>query len=80
MGKIILWLVIIFGVLLVLRLINVAKARSRNARKPGTASQQPAAMVRCVACGVFLPRSEARALPDGFHCGQPACAHPRDER
>ena len=75
MGKIIFWLVLIFGVLLVLRLVNVAKARSRSARARDKVPKPPAPMVRCVRCGVFLPRSEARALPDGFHCGQPSCAH-----
>ena len=74
MAKIVFWLVVIFGALLVLRLVNVAKARARSTRARHK-SVQPAAMVRCVKCGVFLPRSEARALPDGFHCGQPSCAH-----
>jgi hypothetical protein len=75
MGKIIFWLVLFFGVLLVLRLVNVAKARNRSSRPRDKSTQSPAPMVRCVKCGVFLPRSEARALPDGFHCGQPSCAH-----
>jgi hypothetical protein len=29
--------------------------------------------VRCEACGVYLPRSEALATDTGFRCGDPAC-------
>ena len=78
MGKIIFWLVIFFAVLLVLRLVNVAKARNR--REPprdGAKPAPPAPMVRCVECGVFLPRADARPVPEGFHCGQVNCAQHR---
>jgi uncharacterized protein len=77
-GKVIFWLVVFFAMLLVLRVVNVAKARSRapRARRARPDKQVPAPMVRCARCGVFLPRAEARALPDGFHCGQPNCAPP----
>ncbi|HTI47939.1 MAG TPA: PP0621 family protein [Casimicrobiaceae bacterium] len=74
MGKVIFWLVVFFAALLVLRLINVSKARDRATRSRSDAKQTPAPMVRCVKCGVFLPRTDARALPDGFHCGQASCA------
>jgi hypothetical protein len=83
MSKIIFWLVVVFAVLLVLRVINVAKARARDtaAREaaPGTKAGKAdtTAMVRCVGCGVFLPRAEARMLPDGFHCGNAECAQHR---
>jgi hypothetical protein len=77
MGKVIFWLVVFFAVLLILRLVNVAKARSRGPRAPRApqdGKQTPAPMVRCVKCGIYLPRTEARSLSDGFHCGQPNCA------
>jgi hypothetical protein len=79
MGKIIFWLVVFFAVLLVLRMINMAKHKSRNppAANPGKA-KPPSAMVRCIECGVFLPKADARPVPHGFHCGQPNCAPPRD--
>jgi hypothetical protein len=83
MGKIIFWLVVVFAVLLVLRLINAGKARARDAaareaaRGTGSGKAGTTAMVRCVGCGVFLPRAEARALPDGFHCGNADCAQHR---
>ena len=73
MGKIIFWVVVIFAVLFALRMWNVAKARSRQTRKP----PEPAAsnsMVQCVQCGVFLPQPDARMAPDGYHCADPACA------
>ena len=78
MGKIVFWLVVVFGVLLVLRLLNAAKAKSRAARSnAATPAQPPAAMVRCVECGVFLPQADARPVPQGYHCGQVNCAQQR---
>ncbi len=80
MGKVIFWLVVVFGVLLALRLFNAAKARARaeEARKRAAReAQKPAAMVRCVECGVYLPQSEALPVPNGFRCGDPGCAHRR---
>jgi len=74
MGKIIFWLVVIFAVLLVLRLVNVAKAKTR-AGKPK--AQPPAPMVRCVECGIYLPKSDARPVSQGFHCGQVNCSQQR---
>ncbi len=75
MGKIVFWLVVVFAVLLVLRLVNAAK---RKARAPRQAPAPPAAaMVRCVECGVFLPQADARPVPQGFVCGTVNCAqHP----
>jgi len=82
MGKIIFWLVVFFAVLLVLRLVNVAKTRARRADPPSSANPPPppAPMVRCVECGVFLPRADARPVPEGFHCGQVNCAQHRTRR
>ena len=72
MGKIIFWLVVVFVVLFALRMVNVAKARRARpkARKDGT----PAPMVRCVTCGVFLPKPEAVETATGFRCQDAACA------
>lgn len=73
MGKLIFWIVVGFLVLLALRMYNVAKGRARQPRKPkGEAS--PEAMVRCVQCGVFLPKPEARSTDTGYRCQDPACA------
>jgi hypothetical protein len=78
MGKIVFWLVVFFAVLLVLRLVNAAKARARDPRRSaGAKAAPPATMVRCVECGVFLPKADARPVPQGFHCGQVNCAQHR---
>ena len=77
MGKVILWIVLIFAVLFGLRLVNAAKARRRaNLAQQGDAPKTPTAepMVRCLRCGVYLPRADAKAVPDGFHCGDAKCA------
>ena len=77
-GKIVFWLVVVFALLLVVRLINAAKTKRRGAPPgPQKDAQTPAAMVRCVECGVFLPKADARPVPQGFHCGQVNCAQHR---
>ena len=75
MTKIIAWLILIFVVLFALRLIGLRNARlRRNAQ--GGAAPAPASepMVRCLRCGVFLPRKEARAVGDGYTCATGSCA------
>ena len=37
----------------------------------------PEPTVRCVACGTFLPKSEATAVATGYRCNDPACASRR---
>ncbi len=69
MAKIVFWLVIVFAVLFVLRLMNAAKARQRRAARPPSTES----MVRCVSCGVYLPRSEAKPGRAGLTCGDPVC-------
>jgi hypothetical protein len=77
--KILLWIVVVFAVLLVLRLYNVRQAK-RRADATGESSRRPPAadtMVRCVNCGVFLPRADAKPGPAGLTCGDPGCADRR---
>lgn len=78
MGKVILWIVIVFAVLFGLRLLNAAKAKRRAdvARRRGTSPAEP--MVRCVRCGVFLPSADAKQAPGGFCCDDEGCAQRRD--
>ena len=82
MGKIVFWLIVVFAVLLVLRLLNTAQGRSRRGR-PGAGGQsgKQDAMVRCVDCGVYLPSADAKASPRGPLCGDPQCVrnHARRE-
>jgi uncharacterized protein len=71
MGKVIFWLVVIFVALLALRMYNVAKARRA---RPKPRAEIPAPMVRCVQCGVFLPKPEAVETATGYRCQDPTCA------
>jgi hypothetical protein len=75
MSKIVAWLILIFIVLLALRMINMRNNRVRRRTeppdKPADAGDQ---MVRCVNCGVFLPRAEARQVSAGFACADGQCA------
>jgi len=76
MGKVIFWIVLVFGVLFGLRLVNAAKARRRaDAARRGAPAESPAAepMVRCARCGVYLPRADAKPVAGGFHCGDAKC-------
>ena len=77
MGKVIFWLVVVFAVLFVLRLLNAGKARAREAARRTARDAAAAPMVRCVSCGVFLPKADAFPAPQGFHCGKPGCAQDR---
>ena len=78
MTKILLWIAVIFIVLFALRLLNVAKAKRANAASRGAAqSPQAETMIRCARCGVYLPRADATAGPDGLTCGEAGCAQKR---
>ena len=74
MGKIIAWLVVAFVVLLAMRVTALRKtnARRKAARAaPSQAVGEP--MVRCVRCGVYLPRAEAKELAGDYVCASGAC-------
>jgi uncharacterized protein len=75
MAKIVAWLVLIFVVLLALRMINARKARPVSKDNAGGASAEIPAqpMVRCARCGVFLPRTDARAIEGGYACADSEC-------
>ena len=73
MGKIIAWMIVIFLVLFALRLIGVRNARRRAAQQgPPKPIGEP--MVKCLSCGVFLPKSEARTVDGGYACASGGCA------
>jgi hypothetical protein len=77
MGKVLLWIVVVFLVLFALRLYNANKAKRRGDDAHRTHSRDAAAgapMVRCARCGVFLPKAEATAVTTGYVCSDPACA------
>jgi len=72
MGKLVFWIVVFFAVLFVLRLANVAAARKRD-KPPGSAPRVPETMVKCVECGVYLPREEAETGMRGYRCKDGQC-------
>ena len=75
MGKVMFWLVVIFAVLFVVRLVNASKAKRRAADARARSSPASHPMVRCARCGVFLPKSDATAVSAGnYVCADPACA------
>ena len=73
MAKVIAWIILIFVVLLALRMINMHNARKR-ARAEAAAGKLGEPMVRCLKCGIFLPRNDARAVEGGFACASGSCA------
>ncbi len=73
MGKVVAWLILIFVVLLALRLVNARKARRQHGAASGAAGTQVEPMVRCVRCGVFLPRAEATKHAGGYACPEGQC-------
>lgn len=77
MGKLIVWIVLVFAILFLLRLWNARQSSSRRgdgkAHEAGTPSVE--SMVRCDQCGVFLPRLEARTTVAGYRCGDGGCGH-----
>ncbi|HEX8010124.1 MAG TPA: PP0621 family protein [Casimicrobiaceae bacterium] len=80
MAKIIAWLILIFVVLFALRLIVLRNARAQRKRaESGAAGAGHGAepMVRCVRCGVYLPRKEAQEVSGGYACATGECAGKR---
>ena len=75
MAKIILWIVVIFVILFVLLLLNVAKARRGAGASTRAREDKKVAgtMVRCTECGTFVPKTDALPSPTGFRCSDPAC-------
>jgi hypothetical protein len=84
-GKFIFWIVVFFLALLALRMVSVHKAK-REAReldeekndrintKDGR-DTRPASdtMVRCAACGVYIPKATAVLGKAGATCGDAQC-------
>jgi hypothetical protein len=73
MAKIIAWLILIFVVLFALRMIGLRNARRRAAAQQGTANPLAEPMVKCLRCGVFLPKAEARSIEGGYACTSGNC-------
>ena len=81
MGKIIFWIVVFFAILFVLRLDQPREgegsARDSERREPPKAIPPAEPTVRCVECGIFLPKSDATPVATGYRCRDPACSRRR---
>ncbi len=79
MGKVIFWIVVVFVLLFGLRLLNASKAKRRQdeAKRAAGGGTPNDTMVRCVRCGLFLPRAEATPAAGGFACPDTRCAERR---
>ena len=78
MGKLVFWIVVFFAILLVVRIVNLSKAKAREeeaSRRGGNKLPPAEPTVRCVACGVYVPKSESMPVPNGHRCS-PDCTRP----
>jgi hypothetical protein len=80
MLKIVLLLaIIVIAALLARRAFKISAAKHDPQSAAGGAAAMPpdAELVRCVACGAFVPKAEALPAGSGFRCGGAGCANPR---
>lgn len=66
MGK---YLLLIVGAILVYCIVRIALRRRRRAVAQRRDNAAPEDMVRCVTCGVHLPRGESLMVRGQFYCG-----------
>lgn len=66
MGK---YLLLIVGAILVYRIVRAALRRRSRAAAQHPDNAAPEDMVRCVTCGVHLPRGESLRVRGQFYCG-----------
>lgn len=65
--------IIVVAVLLVRNALRTAAGKRNGAgATPGDAPAD-AKLVRCVACGAFVPKSDAVAAGTGYRCGGAGC-------
>jgi hypothetical protein len=85
LGKVIFWIVVFFLVLLALRLVSVYKARDdakdskKNDKPSNMRDDKPAddSMVKCVECGVFMPKTTSLMKAKGWSCRDANCSNRR---
>jgi uncharacterized protein len=80
--KVLTWLLIILGAMMISRMINARNASSRReAAQPGKASNGIESMVSCAHCGIYMPRSEALLIGKRTWCCEDhARLGPRSDR
>ncbi|GAB2884512.1 hypothetical protein LSG25_19090 [Paralcaligenes sp. KSB-10] len=78
MGKVLFWIVLIVGGMLLARILAQHNANNQaGTRQPKQAArrgappiQHPESMVRCAHCGIHMPRSEAVLINGQTWCSQ----------
>lgn len=80
--KLVTWLLIILGAMMISRMINARNAASRREpAQPGKTSNSIEAMVSCAHCGIYMPRSEALLIGKRTWCCEDhARLGPRSDR
>jgi hypothetical protein len=75
MGKLLFWVLVFIVAIIAWRLWNIWKwdKRRRDESSPKKKPAQDEPMVRCVRCGVYLPREDARLTHNGYRCSDEAC-------
>ncbi|MBV6306260.1 hypothetical protein KVP10_15315 [Candidimonas humi] len=73
MGKVLIWVLLILGGMLLARILSQNNARQQSRPRqapprPTPAVRAPEAMVRCAHCGIHLPRSEAVLMQGQTWC------------
>lgn len=79
MSKLFLLVLFFIVAMIVVRLWNIRQWNARRRGEAAAAAKKTTGdgetMVRCVRCGVFLPRGEARMTQAGYRCNDEACRH-----
>jgi hypothetical protein len=66
--------IIVVAVLLVRNALKTAADKRDGAAAPPGDATADAKLVRCIACGAFVPKADAVAAGNGFRCGGAGCA------
>ena len=59
MAKVLIWILVILGAMIIMRIISQKKHKSSKPPTPYKRGKHAESMVRCAHCGIYLPRSEA---------------------
>ena len=65
--------IIVVAVLLVRNALRAAAGKRDGAEAPPEDPPADAKLVRCVACGAFVPKADAVAAGTGYRCGGAGC-------
>ena len=66
--------IIVVAVLLVRNALKAASRKREGAQDPPKDAPTDAKLVRCVACGAFVPKADAILAGTDYRCGGAGCA------